>query len=218
MATTLSLPEQRVILRSVGWETYERLLSDHADVSAPRFTYDRGVLEIMSPSSEHEEYNRTIALIVEVLAEETGVDIRNLGSMTFKREELQRGFEADSCFYIQTAERMSGSSHIDPEMDPPPDLVIEVDITSSALSKLAIYSEFLVPEIWRYDGKRVAIFRLAGAEYRASETSAAFPFVSAADLSHFLDQAKSQKRTTWLRMLRVWAREQPMDNLKRTDS
>ena len=87
MATVLSLPEQRVILRGVSWGTYENLLSDHVDASAPRFTFDRGVLEIMSPSSEHEEYNRTLALLVEVLAEELRMDIRNLGSTTFKRED-----------------------------------------------------------------------------------------------------------------------------------
>jgi len=207
MATTLSLPEQRVILRSVSWQTYEQLLADHADASAPRFTYDRGVLEIMSPSTEHEIYNRAIAMIVEVLAEEMGLDIVNLGSTAFKREELQRGFEADSCFYIQTAERMSGRVHIDPSVDPPPDLVIEIDITRSSLGKLAVFSAFRVPEIWRYDGKRAEIFKLAGTEYVESESSAAFPVVSSAKLSHFLEQARSLKRTAWLRMLRAWARE-----------
>src|SRR5215471_15084673 len=119
MATVLSLPEQRVILRGVSWDTYESLLSDHVGASAPRFTFDRGVLEIMSPSSDHEEYNRTLALLVEVLAEELRIDIRNLGSTTLKREDFERSFEADSSFYIQTAERMSGRSHVDPAVDPP---------------------------------------------------------------------------------------------------
>jgi len=72
-------------LRGVSWGTYENLLSDHVDASAPRFTFDQGVLEIMSPSSEPEEYNRALALLVEVLAEELHMDIRNLGSTTFKR-------------------------------------------------------------------------------------------------------------------------------------
>ena len=207
MATVLSLPEQRVILRGVSWGTYENLLSDHVDASAPRFTFDQGVLEIMSPSSEHEEYNRALALLVEVLAEELHMDIRNLGSTTFKREDLQRGFEADSSFYIQTAERMSGRSHVDPAVDPPPDLVIEVDITSTALSKFPVYAHFSVPEIWRYDGKRVEILKLTGREYARSKTSAAFPEVGDVDLSNFLEQAKFLKRTAWLGMLRSWVRE-----------
>jgi len=207
MATVLSLPEQRVILRGVSWGTYENLLSDHVDASAPRFTFDRGVLEIMSPSSEPEEYNRTLAMLVEVLAEELRIDIRNLGSTTFKREDLQRGFEADSSFYIQTAERMSGQSHVDPGVDPSPDLVIEVDITSTALSKFPVYAHFSVPEIWRYDGKRVEILKLTGREYARSKTSAAFPEVGDVDLSNFLEQAKFLKRTAWLGMLRSWVRE-----------
>ncbi len=204
----LSPPEQRLVLRNVSWETYEHLVSDHVDASAPRFTFDRGVLEIMSPSSEQEECHRAIALVVEVLAEEMGMDIRNLGSTTFKREDLERSFEADSCFYIQNAERMSGKTHIDPAVDPPPDLVIEVGITSPALSKFPIYAHFGVPEIWHYEGKRLTIFKFAGREYVESEVSAAFPTVSSVDLSHFLEQGKFLKRTAWLPMLRRWARGQ----------
>jgi Uma2 family endonuclease len=161
----------------------------------------------MSPSSEREEYNRTLALLVEVLAKELRMDIRNLGSTTFKREDLQRGFEADSSCYIQTAERMSGRSHVDSAVDPPPDLVIEVDITSTALSKFPVYAHFGVPEIWRYDGKRVAIFKLTGGQYVESEASAAFPEVCNADLSYFLEQAKFLKRIAWLGILRSWARQ-----------
>ena len=106
MATVLSAPEQRVVLNHVSWETYESLLADHLDCSSPRFTYDRGVLEIMSPSAEHEETDRTIAALVEVVVEEWGREVRNLGSTTCRREDLNRGFEPDSCFYIQNVERL----------------------------------------------------------------------------------------------------------------
>src|SRR6185503_6502189 len=108
MATVLNPPEQRIMLRNVSWETYERLLADHLDSSSPRFTYYRGALEIMSPSSEHEELNRAIARMVEIIIEEMDIDARNLGSTTFKREDLERGFEPDSCFYIQNAELIKG--------------------------------------------------------------------------------------------------------------
>ena len=93
--------EQRVVLYDVSWETYERLLADHLDNSVPHFTYDRGVLAIVSPLPEHEKINRTISLLVELLAEEFEVDLENLGSTTFKREDLKRGFEPESSFYIQ---------------------------------------------------------------------------------------------------------------------
>ncbi|MDP9356919.1 MAG: Uma2 family endonuclease, partial [Chloroflexota bacterium] len=107
-------PEQRILLRNVAWETYERLLADHLDSSAPRFAYDRGLLEIVRPSTEHETVNRTLALLVEVVAEELGIDVLNVGSMTFRRQDLQRGFEPGSSFYIQHESSVRGRTQIDP--------------------------------------------------------------------------------------------------------
>ena len=101
METAKSSAEQRVVLHNVRWETYERLLAEQADSSAPRFTYDRGELEIMSPSPEHERVNRRLAQLVLALTEEMGVEAEDLGSTTFRRKDLERGFEPDSCFYIE---------------------------------------------------------------------------------------------------------------------
>src|ERR1051326_3736878 len=125
--TALGAPEQRVVMTGVSWATCERLLADLKDSSSPRLTFDKGVLEVMSPSAEHEESNRTIALLVEVLAEEFGLDVRDLGSTTFKREALGRGFEPDSCFYIRNEARMRGKKEVDLTVDPPPDLVVAGD-------------------------------------------------------------------------------------------
>src|SRR5438309_10659936 len=104
MATPVSSPEQLVILDNVSWETYERLITEHGERSGTRFTYNEGVLQIMVMSSRHERPNRNLAHLVEVLAEEWSIDIQNLGSMTFKRKDLLKGFEPDSCFYIQHAD------------------------------------------------------------------------------------------------------------------
>ena len=141
MATDLSPPEQRVLLTGVSWDTYERLLTDLENQSAPRLTYDRGLLEITKPSGEHERYNRAVALLVEVLAEELNIDVDNLGSTTFRREDIERGFEPDSCFYIQNADKVRGKARIDLTTDPSPDLVIEIDITSGSLDKFPIYAQ-----------------------------------------------------------------------------
>ena len=207
MGYVITLPNERLVLENVSWETYEHLLADHLDASAPRFTYDRGRLEIMSPSSEHEEYRQTLTLLVELLAERLSIDIRNLGSTTFKRTLLERGFEADVCFYVQSAERMQGKSPIDPAVDPAPDLVIEVEVTNPLLKKLPIYAEFQVPEIWRYNGDKLVILVLSGAEYGESSNSLAFPKVSSIELSRLLRQSATLKRTEWLRQLRQWLRE-----------
>jgi len=201
-------PAQRVIVRSVSWTTYEHLLADLSNQSSTRLTYDRGVLEIMCPLPEHEERNRTIALLVEVLAEEMRIDVRNFGSTTFRRADLARGFEPDSCFYIQHEADISGKSTIDLAVDPPPDLVIEVDITSGSLDKFPIYAQVGVPEVWRYDGQRLRISILTAERYVESETSLALPLLTAPWLSETLAQSKTMKRTALLRSFRIWVRQQ----------
>ena len=207
MVTVLSPPEQRVILHNVSWETYERLLTDLQDSSAPRMTYDRGTLEIMSPSSEHERYNRTAAQIVEELAVEMNMNIDSLGSMTFRREDIDRGFEPDSCFYIQNAAHVRGKKRIDLSVDPPPDLVIEIDITSPSLAKFPIFEQVGVPEVWRFDGNRLTIYALAEEGYQERDASISFPTVTAQDVSDFIKDSETMERPEWVRELRGWAQD-----------
>jgi len=207
MASVLSPPEQRVTLYNVSWETYERLLADLQDSSAPRMTYDRGTLEIMSPSSEHERYNRTAAQIVEELAVEMNINFDSLGSTTFRREDIDRGFEPDSCFYIQNAAAVRGKKRIDLTVDPPPDLVIEIDITNPSLDKFPIFARVGVPEVWRFDGSRFAIFELSGGDYQERETSIAFPALTTADVTGFIKESETMDRPEWVRKVRGWARD-----------
>ena len=207
MGSVLTVPEKRVVFENIRWETYEHILSDHVDASVPRFTFDRGRLEIMRPSSEHEEYKQGLTMLVEMLADGLGVDIRNLGSTTFKRSQLERGFESDVCFYMQSTERMHGKTPIDPAVDPRPDLAIEIEITDPVLNKLPVYAAFGVPEIWRFDGTRLRFLHLTGGDYIETESSAAFPNISAHDLSHLARQSTSLRSTEWLAELRNWVRE-----------
>src|SRR6266498_147244 len=118
MATAVNQMEQRVVLYDVSWATYEHLLADHLECSSPRFTYDEGTLEIMSPSTDHGEINRNIGSLIDMLAMEWKLNFRTLGSTTFKREDLKRGFEPDSCFYIQHVESVKGKHKIDLTTDP----------------------------------------------------------------------------------------------------
>lgn len=208
MVTVLHLPEQRIILRTISWETYERLLAENTDSSNPRFTYDRGVLEIMSPSAEHEEINHVLTLLVNIVAEELDIDVRGFGSTTFRREDLARGFEPDSCFYIQSVARISGRTTLDLVMDPPPDLVIEIDLTNSSLDKFPIYAQVGVPEIWRYDGSELRIFHLENTLYAAHDESAALSVLTRDVLSQFLAESKSLRRTAWIRRVRSWIQTQ----------
>ena len=208
MASAISSPEQLVILDRVTWDTYERLITEHGERCGTRFTYDEGVLQIMVISSRHERPNRRLATLVEVLAEEWALDIEQLGSMTFKREDLQKGFEPDSCFYIQHADAIRDRKEIDLAVDPPPDLSIEVDITSGSLNRFPIFAAVGIPEVWRFDGNRVAIFRLESGGYLESTNSVAFQAITGEILTQFLDDSQKLKSTAWLKRVREWARSQ----------
>ena len=208
MAKTLELLEQKVILHGISWETYERLLADNEARRVPRLAYDRGVLEAMSPSVEHEALARNIAVVVTVVAEELEIDVVDAGSTTFKREDLERGFEPDGCFYIQHAGRIRGKRRIDLTTDPPPDLVIEVDITSPSLNKLPIYASIGVPEVWRHDGERLTILSHRGDRYVEVAVSGVLPPLDASVLTAFVAASRTQGRTVWMRAVREWARRQ----------
>ncbi|MCA1599606.1 MAG: Uma2 family endonuclease, partial [Chloroflexi bacterium] len=183
-------------------------LRDHANTSAPRFTYDRGTLEIMSPLPEHERFNRAIQLLVPIVVEEMGGEVYSFGSTTFKREDLLRGFEPDSCFYLQNAPRMRGKTRVDLHVDPAPDLVVEIDITHPSLDKLPIYARIGVPEVWRYDGARLEILALEGNEYTLTlrPSSRALPAVTAEALMTLLPRSMGVGDITWMRDVRAWAR------------
>ena len=208
MATVVSSPERLVILDNVSWETYERLITEHGERCGTRFTYDQGVLQIMVVSSRHEMPNRTLATLVDVLAEEWNIDIQRLGSMTFKRKDLLKGFEPDSCFYIQHADDVMGSADIKLPVYPPPDLIIEVDITRESLNRFPIFAAVGIPEVWRFDGTRVIFYRLESNAYIETSHSLALAGLDSDTATDFLGQAQTLKSTAWLRKVREWARVQ----------
>ena len=206
---TIAIPvERHVILSGVSWETYQRLGADYQDRPGARFTYNEGNLEIMVRSARHEEPNRMLALLVELIAAELGIEWRLLGSTTFQREDLLKGFEPDSSFYIKHAPEI-GDRDVDPATDPPPDLIIEVDVTRSSLDRFPIFAAFGVPEVWRYDGIRVTIFRLEGGRYVESEFSSALPPLTGQVATRFLEERRRTRSTEWVRRVRDWARGQP---------
>lgn len=205
METVKSPAEQKVTLHNVRWETYERLMDERGDRRVPRFAYDQGELEIMSPSTEHESAAYFLELLVALFAGETSVNVYGVGSTTFKREDLERGFEPDACFYVQNEERIRGKPRIDLDIDPPPDLVIEIDITSPSLNKFSIYAQIGVPEVWRHDGDRVSIFGLREGEYAEVAESAVLPPLSGSVLSRFVEESRSLGSVAWMRNVREWA-------------
>jgi Uma2 family endonuclease len=193
-------------MRNVSWETYEGLLAANISSSSPLISYDEGVLEIMSPSFTHEKLKETLAMIADIVAEELGIEFQRLGSATFRRRDFKQGAEPDCCFYIQNAERIRGKCEIDLLVDPPPDLVIEVEVTSPALDILPIWAHLAVPELWLTDGESVRILRLASGLYRRDQQSAALQALTEALLSDFLRRSQSLTTLAWRKTVRDWAR------------
>ncbi len=204
MAVVVGSAETNVVLHYVSWRTYESLLEDFADRGSPRLTYDRGTLEIMSPTKRHEKLNRILALLVDTACEELGMDVESLGSTTFRRKELDRGFEPDSCFYFAKADLVRSKERVDLSVDPPPELVIEIDITTSSVLKDEIYANLGVPEVWRYDGNALHIRVLEGKGYVESKESAVIPILTTDALSRFVEMSKTATRPELLRAFRDW--------------
>lgn len=206
MTTVLSPPDQGIVLEGVSWETYGRLLSEHQNSAGTRFTYDRGKLEIMVLSSKHEKYKDIMTLLVNILAEEMGIDVSSFGSTTFRRSDLACGFEPDACFYIQKINQIANKDELDLSVDPAPDLVIEIDMSSSSLNRFPLFAAVGVSEVWCYDGKRVTISVLTGDNYVRQPRSTVLPHVSNQGLTELIAASQMTKRTAWLGQVREWVR------------
>ena len=191
-----------LVIHQVGWDDYEGLLKDLSDRPSLRVSYDRGKLEIMSPLPEHEDYARFIDRLVHVMAEELDLKLQSYGGATWKRRRLARGVEPDACYYVASADRIIGKREIDLESDPPPDIVVEIDITNESLSKFPIYAALAVPEIWRYDGTRVQFYELAGDRYREISESRFLAGLTPTILAGALERSKTEGQTAALRTFR----------------
>jgi Uma2 family endonuclease len=141
-------------------------------------------------------------MLVGVIAEELEIDIEGVGSTTFRREDLARGFEPDACYYLTKAEYIRHKDDIDPAVDLPPELVIEIDITSPSLNKFPILASMGVLEVWRFDGTQIDLFRLSEGKYVKVDESTALPDVTSEVINRLLEASKTLKRTDWLRLVR----------------
>jgi Uma2 family endonuclease len=207
MLATAAPAEDRVLLRNVSWGTYERLLAETVNVAGTRFFYDEGNLEIMVVYVGHEAPNRTLARIAEITAEETIGDFFASGSTTCKRDDLEKGFEPDSSFYFRNAAEVRGKDMIDLAIDPPPELIIEVDITSSSLNHFPLYAAVGIPEIWRYTKQRVRFHKLVGSAYAEIDESSVLPPMTAAQATIFVERDRHERASDWLRAVRQWIRD-----------
>ena len=204
--TTVATPiTYRMILGGISWHTYQQLAADLGEQPV-RLAYDQGTLEIMTPSFEHERLNRLLADIIQAMAFGKDLLIEHAGSTDFRREEVERGFQPDSCFYLGDNVRViQGKQRLDVTVDPPPDLVVEVDVTNRSLNKLPLYATIRVPEVWRFDSAHIILYRLSGETYQEVLTSAVLAGVTADDVLHFVQLAHEMPRKAWFFHIMRWA-------------
>ena len=193
------------LLRQVSWEAYEDLLQTLGQSRASQIAYDNGDLEIMTPLPEHEFYKESFSDAVKEVADILNFDYESYGSTTW-RSELQRlGVEPDNCFYIQNEAIVRGRTDLDLSSDPPPDLVLEIDITSKSLVRVAIYARLGVPEIWRYENGTLQAYILTQDTYEARSRSLAFPGLPVGELVAIVSAQRSAGRRAMRRAVREWA-------------
>ena len=197
-----------LILTDVPWEEYEQLLANLGDGYSARITYDNGRLEIMSPSFKHENYGLLLARLADAIAYEMNTVLESFGSTTYRQQWLERGVEPDQCFYVQNAARIIGNERIDLAIDPPPDIVVEIDLSHESTTKLKIYAGMRVPEVWCYDERCMHIHQLTDQGYVEVSASLAFPVLTSHALAQFLEQSKTEGQTATLRSFRDWLRAQ----------
>ncbi len=194
---------QTIILDDISWSEFESILEDLGERRRSRIAYYQGVLEIRMPLPEHERPKVIIGDLVKILLDELGLEWESLGSSTFKHQKMQAGIEPDDCFYVQNYQAMIGKKRLDLEVDPVPDLAIEVDLTSQ--TKLSAYEALGVAEIWRLKDNKLEINLLQNGKYISSPTSQIFPLFPVIEgFSLFLDRSAELPMSVLRREFRQW--------------
>ncbi len=200
-------PGQNILFHDISWEDFETILDELGEHRGTRITYNQGVLEIMAPLPEHEVDKELLSDLVKILFEELEIDRECFGSTTFKNRDMGQGIEPDQCFYIKSHLLMRGKKRINLKLDPPPDLAIEIDLTSK--TQISTYEALAVPELWIYEKNKLKIYILQDKKYIESATSPTFPnFAIAQIIPEYIQRSKTEGTSPTLRAFRKWVREQ----------
>ena len=199
--------DRTLLLHAVDWKTYTRLVIAFNERPGIRLTYDRGTLEMMCPSLPHEIDAEFLGHLVVALTDELNSPMLGGGCATLRRRRVKRGLEPDRCYWIANESLMRGKRTLDLRVDPPPDLAIEIDVTSSSLDRMGIYAALGVPEVWRLEGALLSFNSLTAGKYTVVSHSRAFPFVTPADLLGFQALRAQHGDTAVRQQFRAWVRQ-----------
>ena len=200
-----SMPRgSRFFVEEVPWKDYAQLVEDLMGIRRIRLSYNRGKMEIMSVSMQHDNEARFFGQLVQVLTEELGLEYTSTGSMTMTSERAEKGAEADDTFYIENLQRILGKKRVNLDYDAPPDLAIEVDVTNPSLSKLPIYAGLGIGELWRFNDGQIEFYELAGGAYQRVAHSKIFSFLTAEALVTAIQNGKANGVNSMRRSFRQW--------------
>jgi Uma2 family endonuclease len=196
--------DSMIIQHGVSWNDYEDLLLAVGEAPGLHISFDEGTLQIMSPSSKDEHYAILLERLVDRVSIRHRLKVLFYGSTTIKKRSEQKGAEPDACFYVQTADAVGTKEQIDFDIDPPPDVVVEIDIHHESISKLPIYAALGAPELWRYDGDSLTIYNLLDGQYVLTHASLALPILTGSVLSEFLARSPKEDQYDILLAFEEW--------------
>jgi Uma2 family endonuclease len=196
--------EENVVLLEVSWNTYEAILSDIGDGGNTRLAYDGRTLELMAPLNEHEANTSLIEMLLNAVMVEWDINLYCSASGTLKAKPLAA--EPDTSCYIEHAAAVTGLARIELGESPPPDLVVEVDLSHQRIDKSELYAKLGVPEFWRIDRGGLRAFRLQETPYREISESVVIPGLPVDALNTFLERALDTNRLAIMKDWQAWLR------------
>ena len=199
--------ESRIVIPCVSWDDFLAIAKVLDASPGTKVAYDRGFFEIMTTSYRHEHYKKFLAMFIETVLEELGISFKPAGSSLWRSKAANRGVEPDESYYLSKSARINLASFAENDEPPPPDLVVEIDISPSKLDRPAIYAALKVAEVWRFDGDNLRIDRLArtGA-YRGERESKLLGYVKCVEIADWVHEADVSDILEWKRRLRAWVR------------
>ncbi|MDF5727165.1 MAG: Uma2 family endonuclease [Rhizonema sp. PD38] len=206
MVTTVTPAETRTVLENISWQTFKSMVADMGEERNSRLAYDNGIVEIMSPLVPHENSNRLIEAFIVVMCEELGLEIKRTGSLTLTRDDLEKGSEPDSSYYIQNESLVRDKENINLATDPPPDLVLEVEYSRPAVNKLTLYASMGIPEFWRYNGSILRVYRLGSNKYSEVASSPTFARIPVKEIPQFIQATRKNGEIATTRAFRTWVK------------
>jgi len=201
-------PEVTLTLHGISWATYEELLAAVGEAPALRVSYNEGVLQATTVAFEHEYFAAFLDRLVGLLSMVLRQKVLFFGRATMKQQKKLKGAEPDACFYVQSAAIIGNKFRLDLSVDPPPDIVVEIDLHHDSLSKLPIYAALGVPEVWRYDGQELTIYQLQTDQYATVQMSRALPVLTSQVLTDFLARSQQEDQYETLLAFETWLRAQ----------